>query len=65
MGTAATHDDAGSAKLMTHGGPGDASFGSDLAQAPTLGVQVGCTLNVHGATVTSLSPTPRLRPPKI
>ncbi len=28
---------------------------ADLAQTPTLGVHVGCRLNVHRATVTSLS----------
>ena len=26
---------------------------TDLAQSPSLGVQVGCTLNVHDATVTT------------
>ena len=30
-------------------------LGSDLAECPALGVQVGCTINVHRATVTSLS----------
>jgi hypothetical protein len=34
----------------------NAQLGSDLAQALTLGVQVGCTLNVHCDTVTSVSP---------
>jgi hypothetical protein len=29
-------------------------LGSDLAEYPALGVQVGCTINVHRATVTSL-----------
>ena len=53
--TAATHGDAGTAKLLAHGGRSDAQLGTDLAQGPTLGVQVGCTLNVHRATVTSLS----------
>ena len=53
--TAATHGDAGTAKLLAHRGPGNAQLGTDLAQGPTLGVQVGCTLNVHRATVTSLS----------
>jgi hypothetical protein len=52
--SAATHDDAGLAKLLAHGGPGNAQLGTDLAQAPTLGVQVGCTFNVHRATLTSL-----------
>ena len=31
----------------------NAQLGTDLAQGPALGVQVGCTLNVHGATVTT------------
>jgi hypothetical protein len=53
--TAATHDDAGPPKLLTHGGPGNAQLGTDLAQAPTLAIQVGCTLNIHRATVTSPS----------
>jgi hypothetical protein len=35
--------------------PGNAQLGTDLAQGPALGVQIGCTLNVHGATVTILS----------
>jgi hypothetical protein len=43
-GTAATHHDAGTTKLM---GRRDAQLGTDLAQGPTLGVQVGCPLNVH------------------
>jgi len=47
--------DPGMPKLMTHGGPGNAELGTDLAQATTLAVHVGYTLNVHGATVTSLS----------
>ena len=32
---AATHGDAGTAKLMAHGGPGNAQLGTDLAQTPT------------------------------
>jgi hypothetical protein len=32
----------------------NAQLGTDLPQGPTLGVQVGCELHVHGATVTSL-----------
>jgi hypothetical protein len=51
--TAATHGDAGTAKLIAHGCPGNAQLGTDLAQSTNLGVQVGCTLNVHRATVTS------------
>jgi hypothetical protein len=31
----------------------NAQLGTDLAQGPPLGVQVGCTLNVHRVTVTN------------
>jgi hypothetical protein len=58
--TAVTHGDAGLAKLIAHRGRREAQLGTDLAQSPTLGVQVGCTLNVHGDTVTSLSRCIRL-----
>ena len=54
-GTARTHGDAGTAKLLAHCGRRDAQLGSDLAQGPALGVQVGRTVNVHRATVTSRS----------
>jgi hypothetical protein len=40
---------------LAYGGPGNSQLGTDLTQTPTPRVQVGCTLNVHGATVTSLS----------
>jgi hypothetical protein len=40
---------------MAHGGPGNAQLGTDLTQGTTLGLQVGCTLNVHRVTVTNLS----------
>jgi hypothetical protein len=40
----ATHGDAGRAKLMAHRGRRDVQLRTDLAQGPTLGVQVGCTL---------------------
>ena len=50
---AATHGDAGATKLLADRRRGNAQLGADLAQGPSLGVQVGCTLNVHGATVTS------------
>ena len=46
--TAVTHGDAGTAKLIAHGCPGNAQLGTDLAQGPTLGVQLGGTLNFHG-----------------
>ena len=52
---AATHGDSCPGKLMAHGCPGNAQLVTDLAQGTTLGVQVGCTLNVHCPTVTSLS----------
>jgi hypothetical protein len=51
---AATHGDAGLAKLIAHGGPGNAQLRTDLTERPTLGVQVGRTLDIHCATVTSL-----------
>jgi hypothetical protein len=51
---AATHGDSGAAKLMAHGGPGNAQLGTDLAQGPAPGVQIGCTRNVHCATVRDL-----------
>ena len=54
-GAATTHGDAGATKLVAHRCRREAQLGTDLAQGPALGVQVGCTLNVHGATVTSLS----------
>jgi hypothetical protein len=53
--SAATHGDAGLVELLAHRGPMNAQLGTDLAQGPTLGVRVGCTLNVHRATVTSLT----------
>ena len=53
--TPATHGDAGTTQLLAHGGRRDAKLGTDLAQAPALAVQVGCTLNVHRDTVTSFS----------
>ena len=48
--TAPTHGDAGTTKLMAHCRRRDAQLGTDLAQGPALGVQVGCTLNVHRGT---------------
>jgi hypothetical protein len=54
---AATHGDAGPAKLMAHSSPWNAQLGTDLAQGPALGVQVGCTLNVHRDTVRRLAGT--------
>jgi hypothetical protein len=53
--TAATHGDACARKLIAHCRPWNAKLGTDLAEGCTLGVQVGCTLNLHRATVTSLS----------
>ena len=54
--TAATHGDAGTLELLAHRGRSEAQLRTDLAQGPALGVQVGCTLNVHGVTVTAQSP---------
>jgi hypothetical protein len=52
--TTATHGDSGLAKLMAHGGPGNAQLSTDLAQGPTPGVQVRRTLNVHGAPLSAM-----------
>jgi hypothetical protein len=54
-GSAVTHGDAGLLKLLADGAPMNTQFGTDLTQASTLGVQVGRTLNVHGATVTTVA----------
>jgi hypothetical protein len=51
--TAATHCDSGTTKVLAHRGSRDAQLPTNLAQRPSLGVQVGCTLNIHRATVTS------------
>jgi hypothetical protein len=58
---AATHGHTGFAKLIAHRGPGNAQLGTDLAQSPALGVQVGRTLNVHRATVMGPTPARALR----
>ena len=52
---AATHGDAGTLELLADRGRMNAQLGTDLAQRPTLGVQVGCTVNVHRDTVASRS----------
>ena len=52
---ATTHGDAGPLKLLADRAPRNAQLGTDLAQGPALGVQVGCTLNVHRATVTAVT----------
>jgi hypothetical protein len=52
--TAATHGEAGPLKLLADRAPMNAQLGTDPAQRPALGIQVGCTLNVHGGSVTSL-----------
>jgi hypothetical protein len=52
---AASHGDAGPLELLADRAPMNAQLGTDLAQRPTLGVQVGCTLNVHGDTVMRVS----------
>jgi hypothetical protein len=53
--TAATHADANALELLADRAPMNTQLGTDLAQGPTLGVQVGRTLHVHRDTVTSLS----------
>jgi hypothetical protein len=56
-GSATTHSDTGTLELLADRPPMNTQLGTDLAQAPTLLVQVGCTLNVHRDTVTSLNRT--------
>ena len=53
--TAATHDDAGTLECWLTVVAVTPALGTDLAQGPALGVQVGCTFNVHCTRVTSLS----------
>jgi hypothetical protein len=48
---AATHGDASPLELLADRAPMNAQLGTDLAQGPTLGVQVGSTLNIHRDTV--------------
>jgi hypothetical protein len=55
--SAATHSNPGAAELVADRGHREAQLGGDLAQTPTLGIQLGCMLKVHCATVTSRSPT--------
>jgi hypothetical protein len=50
---AATHPYAGEAELLADRSPGNAQLSTDVAQGPALGVQGGCTLNIHRATVTN------------
>ena len=49
--SAATHGDTGPQELLADRAPMNTQLGTDLAQRPPLGVQVGRTLNVHRATV--------------
>jgi hypothetical protein len=49
---ARTHGDAYLLELLADRAPMNAQLVTDLAQRPAPGVQVGCTLNVHSATVT-------------
>jgi hypothetical protein len=53
--SAATPHDAGPLEPLAHRAPMSAQRRTDLAEGPALGVQVGCTLNVHGDTVTTRS----------
>jgi hypothetical protein len=45
--TAATHSDAGTLELLADRAPMNAQLGTDLAQGPTLSIQVGRTLTIH------------------
>ena len=60
--TAATQRDAVPLELLADRTPMNAQLDTNLAQGPTLGVQVGRTLNVHCATVTSLGAAALVRP---
>jgi hypothetical protein len=51
----ATHADAGVVELLVDRTPMNAQLGTDLAQGLALGIQIGGTVNIHGATVTILS----------
>jgi hypothetical protein len=52
---APTHGDAGTLELLADRAPMNAQLGTDLAQRPALGVQLGCTLDIHRATVATRS----------
>jgi hypothetical protein len=45
--------DASPLELVPDGAPIEAQLGTNLAEGPTLGVQVGRTLNVHSAAVSA------------
>ena len=60
--TGATHSDPGTTELIADRGRGEAKLGSDLAQRPALGVQVGCAINVHGGHRNQSASEFRLRP---
>jgi hypothetical protein len=51
--TGATDSDPGTAKPQAHRGRDEAQLCTDLTKGPALGVQVGCTFDVHCATVTA------------
>jgi hypothetical protein len=51
----ATHCDAGTLELLADRAPMNPQLGTNLAQSGPV-IQVGGTLNVHGATVASLGP---------
>jgi hypothetical protein len=57
--TTTTHGAPGAPQLIADRGLREAQLGSDLAQGLALGVEVGCTLNVHRDTVTSRSAASR------
>jgi hypothetical protein len=49
--TAATRGYTGAMELFADRGPMNAKLRTNLSQGPVLGIQLSCTLNVHGATV--------------
>jgi hypothetical protein len=52
---AATHGDAGTPKLMAHGGPGNAQLSTDQAEALTLAYKSATRLTSTRANVTAQS----------
>jgi hypothetical protein len=49
--TAATRAHTSAMELFADRGPVNAKLRTNPSQGPVLGIQLGCTLNVHGATV--------------
>ena len=58
---ARTHGGACTLELLTDRAPMNAQLNTDLAESPTLGAQLGRTLNVYRVTITTVSPLPSAR----